>query len=355
MNIAARQLNWAFIVSTYQREHILARCLRLAAQQTRPPAEIVVVDASPNWATTSDEIKSTVVKDHPSIRWQYVQAKVRSIPCQRNQGFKQTTSEIVFFFDDDSLMYPDCAEQIMKIYEADKGRRIVGINAVHVPLPPDLPNDLEAARPSEHSATKKYGTLARMIRRLLDADNIFVPYDEDYPTHEMPEEVRHFKVGVIKLMAGWGMTYPRTTCVREPFADILRFYAAEEDTDMSYRASRHGALLVAGDAQLCHLGSKGGRLTPFLLAVFRNLNPVALHRLYSTDLNRSRRRERLLLARRFLILLAKDFYRRKWSFPDARGVLFALRWMDAILGMSEAELHEWYPRFQKEMIDKHSQ
>lgn len=353
MSDAARQLNWALVVPTYQREHILARCLRLAAQQTRPPAEIVVVDGSPNWVTIRDEIKATVVREHPSIRWQYVQEEVSSNAWARNQGLRLTTSEIIFFLDDDSLMYPDCAEQIMKIYEADTQRRIAGINAVHVPVPPDLPDDPEAAQPSEHSATKHYGTFARMVRWLLDADNIFVPYDEDYPKHEMPEEVRHFKVGVIKLMVGWGMTFRRTTCVQEPFSDLLRFYSAEEDTDMSYRASRHGPLLVAGDARLCHLGSKGGRLSPFLLAVFRNLNPVALHRLYSTDLNCSRRRERLLLARRFLILLAKDFYRRKWSFPNARGVLFAFRWMGSIFGMTKAELYEWYPRFQKEMIDKY--
>jgi GT2 family glycosyltransferase len=120
-----------------------------------------------------------------------------------------------------------------------------------------------------------------------------VPYDEDYPQYGIAEEVRHFNVGVIRLMAGWGMTFRRTICVREPFSDILRFYAAEEDTDMSYRASRHGPLLVASDARLCHLGSEGGRLPLFLLAAFRNLNPVVLHRLYSTDINRSRHRERL--------------------------------------------------------------
>jgi hypothetical protein len=79
---------------------------------------------------TCDKIKATVVRDHPFIRWQYVQADVCSSSWQRNQGLKLTTSEIVFFFDDDSLMYPDCAEQIMNIYEADTQGRIVGINAV---------------------------------------------------------------------------------------------------------------------------------------------------------------------------------------------------------------------------------
>ena len=354
MGDAPTQLNWALVVPTYQRQHILARCLRLAAQQTRPPAEIVVVDASPNWTTTRDEIAATVARDHPLIRWQYVKANVRSITWQRNQGLRLTTSEIVFFFDDDSLMYPDCAEQIMKTYEADTHRRIAGINAIHVPTPPDQPGDPEAAQPSKHSTTKHYGALARMVRRLLDADNIFVPYDEDYPKHEVPEEVRRYKIGLIKLMAGWGMTFPREICVREPFSEILRFYAAGEDSDMSYRASRHGPLLVAADARLCHLGSKGGRLPSFLLALFGNLNPLVLHRLYSSDLKRSRRRERLLLARRFLILVAKDVYQANWSFPNARGIMLAFRRINVVFGMDKTQLNEWYPRFQKEMIEKQS-
>jgi glycosyltransferase involved in cell wall biosynthesis len=347
------ELNWGFVAATYQREHILTRCLRLAAEQTRPPAEIIVVDASPNWLFTREQIERTLVKDYPFIRWQYVQAAVRSQAWQLNQGIQLATSDIVFLFDDGSLMYPDCADNIMKVYEADSERRIAGILAAHVPVPPDLPDDPEAARPSEHSTTQNYGTVARLIRRALDADSIFVPYDKDFPKHEIPKEVRDFRVGVIKLMPGWGMTFPRAICLLEPFSDIVLFYGAEADSDMSYRASRHGPLLVAGEARLCHLGTTGGRSTPFLLAAFRNLNAIALLRLYSTDLDRSRRRERLLLARRFLILLAKDFYRRKWSFPNARGLLFAYSWMSTIFGMTEIELREWYPRFQQQTIKRY--
>jgi GT2 family glycosyltransferase len=346
-------MDWALVVATYQREHILGRCLRLGAQQTRPPKEIVVVDASVGWEKTRDDTMASLAKHYPSIRWQYVQAEMRALPWQRNQGFKLTTCEVVFFFDDDSLMYPDCAEQIMKVYEADTRSRVAGVMAAHVPTPPDQPDDPLASKPSEHGATRNYGALARLVRRLLDADNIFVPYDEDFPRHEMPEEVRRLKVGLVPLMPGWGMTFRRATCLREPFSEILRSYAAEEDTDMAYRASRHGPLLVAGDARLCHIGSTGGRLSLFLLAAFRNLNQVALHRMHSTNISRSRRNLRRLMARRCLILLAKDVYRRKWSFPNVRGIIFAFRWTDPLLDMSETQLSDWYPSFQQKVFERY--
>ena len=346
-------MDWALVVATYNREHILARCLRLAAQQTRPPAEIVVVDASAGWEMTRDEILTNLASRHPLIRWRYVQAELRALPWQRNQGFKLTKSEVVFFFDDDALMYPDCAEQIMKVYEADINAQVAGVMAAHEPVPPDWPDDPEAVRPSEHAGTKSYGTVARMIRRALDAENIFVPYDEDYPKHLMPEEVRRLKVELVRLLVGFGMTFRRATCLKEPFSEMLRSYAAEEDTDMSYRASKLGPLLVAGDARVCHVGSKGGRLSLFLLAAFRNLNQVALHRLHSTDVSRSRRNLRRMMARRFFILLAKDVYRRTWSFPNARGIMFAFSWIDPVLDMSETELNDWYPSFQQKAFESY--
>jgi len=344
-------LSWGLIVCTFNRRHVLARCLRLAASQSLPPSVIAVVDASPDWENTRAEILSDVAADHPSIQWHYVPAETRSLTIQRNQGLKLVETDVVFLFDDDSLMYPDCAAEIMKIYQADSEKQIVGVNAVHNPVPPDQPDDEEALKPSDHSTTKVYGPAARMIRRALDADNIFIPYDDDFPRHEVPASVLDLHAGVVRLMVGWGMTYRREICLKEPFSDILRFYSAEEDTDMSYRASRHGLLMVALDARLCHLGSKGGRASAFNLAVSRTMNPLALHRLYSTDLARSRRRQRLFLARRFLILLCKDVYRRQWTFPNSRGAMFSLRMLDTIFGKSKVELKEWYPEFQRELMD----
>ena len=123
-------------------------------------------------------------------------------------------------------MYPDCAEQIMRIYEADKDKTVSGINAIHVPAPPDRSTP---EKPSEHGTTKRYGPLARLIRSILRADDIFVPYDADFPQHTFPTALSGLPVGTRKSAAGWGMTFRGDICLKEPFEEILSYYAAGED------------------------------------------------------------------------------------------------------------------------------
>ncbi len=349
-----KPLSWALVVATYQRAHILPRCLRLAAEQTRPPAEIIVVDASPDWEKTRDLVLTELATAHPAIRWLYVQAERPSSTAQRNQGTRLAHADVLFLIDDDSLMYPDCAEQILRVYEADVGQAVAGVNAMHVPQPPDQPSAAPKGRLSEHGTTKQYGLVARLVRWLLRADDLFVPYDADFPQHTLPPAVAQLSIGTRPLMAGWGMTFRRNICLKEPFDEILSRYAAGEDSDMGYRASRHGLLLTALEAHLCHIGATGGRLPPYVVALLGNLNPLVMHRLYSTDLQRSRRRSRGLLARRFLILLCKDLAKGRLSLPNARGILGAWRWLGPVFSQSEAELRAWYPTFQKQLIERYT-
>jgi len=90
-------LNWALVIPTYKREAVLQQCLLFAAQQTYPPKEIIVVDASPDWEKTQAHIIREIVAKYPEIDWQYVRAKRASSAAQRNQGIELATAEIVFF------------------------------------------------------------------------------------------------------------------------------------------------------------------------------------------------------------------------------------------------------------------
>jgi hypothetical protein len=79
----ANPLTWALVVATYMSEDVLPRCLRLGAAQIRPPLEIIVVDSSPGWGSTRER-----------------------------------------------------AAEIMRVYDADNGRSVVGVNATNVAAPP---------------------------------------------------------------------------------------------------------------------------------------------------------------------------------------------------------------------------
>jgi hypothetical protein len=113
----------------------------------------------------------------PGIRWHYVEADRRSSASQRNQGVRAASTDVVFLFDDDSLMYADCAAEIMRVYDADSGRSVVGVNATNVGVPPDASPGSAASVPTEFKTAKNYGHAARWVRRHLRADDIFIPYD----------------------------------------------------------------------------------------------------------------------------------------------------------------------------------
>ncbi|MGD1278307.1 MAG: glycosyltransferase [Tepidisphaeraceae bacterium] len=344
-------LHWSLVIATYQRQQILQRCLRLAAGHTRPPRQIIIVDASPDWQRSRDAVLSTLAAEHAEIAWIYVPAERRSAAAQRNQGIRLADAEIIFLIDDDSLMYPDCAAQIMRVYEADAGGAVAGVSPVHVPLPPDRPQ-AAAGDAAERGTTKRHGRLMRFVRRLLAADDIFVPYDEDFPRHALPPALAQLPVTLRPLMVGSGMTLRREVCLREPFEEILGYYAYGEDSDAGYRASRGGALVTALSARVCHIGAGGGRLDRFVVAALGALNPLVLHRLYSTDLNRSRRRLRRMMARRMLILLGKDLSQGRFALPNVRGMLYAWRRMDEVFARSPEELRVWYPQVQKDLVDQ---
>src|SRR5262249_60210743 len=95
-------------------------------------------------------------------------------------------------------------------------------------------------------------------------------------------------------------------------------------------------------------GAGGGGLARFVAGALGGLTPLGLPRLYSTDLRRSRRRARGLLWRRFWILLAKDLSRLRLSAPNARGILFAWRWLGRIFAKNKAEVRAWDPVLPKQ-------
>ena len=347
----ANALTWALVVPTYMREEVLLRCLRLGAAQTRPPIEIIVVDSSLGWNSTRERVLREIAPLWPGIRWRYVEAERRSLPAQRNQGIRAASADVVFLIDDDSLMYADCAAEIMRVYDADDDRAVVGVNATNVADPPDAPTGNVSA-PTEFRTAKNYGPLAQWVRRVLGADDIFIPYDRSYPAHPLPSAVAALSVDRWPMGAGWGMTFRREVCLAEPFEEILINYAAGEDSDMSYRATRRGVYVGARRARLCHLGAASGRAPTFVWAVFNMLNPVALHALYSTDRRSSQMLHRRMLARRVLISAAKDVYYRRWTLPTARGALVALSMVGAVFRKSEPELRAWYPEFQAALYNR---
>ncbi len=344
---------WALGIATYNRRDVLLQCLKLAANQTRPPMEIVVVDASKDWDTTRDQVMDELAPQHPAIKWVYEQARRPSAAVQRNQASELASADVVFLFDDDSFMYPTVAEEILKLYDADVNREVAGVAAALASKPPSEAADQKAVEEIEAArvapTVKEYSPITRLVRRLLDADNLFVPYDEGFPGHFVPESLQHLRAGKRHLMAGMTMTARRDWVVEERFSEILAD-RGPEDSDVSYRLSRRGAILTALDAKVFHVGSPSGRFSSFSREALCNIGPLVLHRFYSSDQARSKKLSRSLLRRRSIIGLLKDIKAKEFDLPRFKGGRFALRQINRVFSMSKAELEAWYPGFQKDVI-----
>lgn len=136
-----KPLSWGLVIATYQREKILSQCLQLAVEQTQKPSEIIVIDASDDWQSTRSQVMGKIASNYPDIRWIYQAASQRGLTLQRNQGLGLATADITFLFDDDSLMYPTCAEEIMRVYEADTEGVVKGVQSILAPMPLEITVD----------------------------------------------------------------------------------------------------------------------------------------------------------------------------------------------------------------------
>jgi GT2 family glycosyltransferase len=346
-------LTWSLVVVTYNRGPALRRSLPLAARQTRPPQEIIVVDASADWNTIRDHILEETAVHHPAIRWEFMEARAKSITAQRNQGIDRVRSDVVFLFDDDSYMYPDCAAEIMAVYDADLRGQVAGANAMLADSPPDVPRADAAAGPAAAPALPRLSERLRsLFERQLHAELLLLPYDRRYPDHPIPEELRGLEVAATRYLHGMRMTFRRELIQQERFDEMLRRYAAAEDLDASYRVSRHGALLNVFRARLFHAQDGSMRLTRYAVTVLALMNLAMMYRLKGYSPGGLLRSFQARVLRRLGIDFLRDLANRRFSLPCARADCRALALMAGLREQSEAHLRRWYPAFLEDMNNR---
>ncbi len=134
MTIPAAGLTWALVVATKDRIEALRVCVEHAVSQSRPPAEVIIVDASADWQNHRDEIATLAAKS--GVPCTCLQAARPSAAFQRNQGIEAATADILFLIDDDSFLYPDAADQVLQLYEADSKGEVAGIQLIPAAKPP---------------------------------------------------------------------------------------------------------------------------------------------------------------------------------------------------------------------------
>jgi glycosyltransferase involved in cell wall biosynthesis len=348
------RLTWSLVVCTYKRERVLPRCVRCALASTRRPGEVIVVDASPYWQATRDAVLGEFEAANPDVNFVYVGARRASLTAQRNQGLEMTTGDVAFMLDDDSLLFPDTAEHVMAVYEADADQEVVAVTPCFVGDVPDA--HLGVVTPGHptrgHAGAdeSKSSPLRKVLRALLWSHLQLLPYDGREGVRGVPKHLEKF--GLIPTRFSSGSATFRTDAVRDArFEEMLERYAAGEDWDISDRIKHKGLIAFSGQARQCHLEAPGGRLAREVVFTLRYLNFFALHVLHSTDVRRSRRTYRRFMWRRVIGEALADLSKRQWRMPRARGTWRALKMLPAMFAKSKAEMRAWYPTYQRELID----
>jgi GT2 family glycosyltransferase len=350
------ELTWALTIATKDRIDILKTCVELALTQTRPPVEVVVADSSADWEQNADVIRNIIVRLRPDTRIVYQKGDAPSLTVQRNQAVAQTTADILFMIDDDSLMMPDCAEAIMQIYEADTAGKVAGIQASETPHVPG--KDVTGAQKKNVDLTqsrKKSLGLKWLQSRVLmmSKTEVFIPYDKTYHSGgegSVPPELAGFALVLATLFGGFRMTYRRAAALAEPFDATLRYYCPGEDLDGSYRISRHGLLLTSYGGKLHHFVSASGRLNRGQVAHLWSLNQAVLLRRHARDQSWARRRYNLKMAHRVFADLLKDVLMRRFNLAQTRGSMRAWRNSRDVWSQSPEGLEKWYPARQEQIV-----
>jgi GT2 family glycosyltransferase len=186
------RLSVSVVIVTYERPEYLERCLARLMQQTRPPDEVFVVDASVSDKSrkVADRLNNSTYISNPPGRG--------SMTNSRNVGWRVSGGDIVAFIDDDAFAAPDWLEHLVSPY-ADETVGGVGGRAVRSEfdvadpadrvgaLAPDgqLIANFEAAAPVGLDVCHLIGCNMSFRRSVLERVGGF---REDYPGTEVREE-----------------------------------------------------------------------------------------------------------------------------------------------------------------------
>ncbi len=267
-------LDHAVVVATRNRLDVLQASLPLFAAQSRPAARIVVVDRSDDHDAVRAlcaEVAATV-----AIPLEVHYGEAANLPGQRNQGLRHVREAVTLFPDDDSLWFPDTAEHLMCVYDADRNGRYGAVSAVDVYA---APGDVAVEVPQRRLRfTDRSAVMA--VRNRVEAALVPQPFEvygrrrtAQLAARRGPEDPDHALVGTI---GGYRMSVRTELAQRLLFDEVLGSrvgYGTHEDKDMALRVLQSGSLIaVAEGARVFHNVHPGKRAGGFAYGFFHVFN-----------------------------------------------------------------------------------
>jgi len=235
----------------------LRRTLESLAAQDELPAELILIDASRDYA--SRKVANDFAKEFSArgctIRWQ--SAVIAGAAPQRNQGVKLATQPLIAFFDDDIVMEKNCLASLHAALMSDA--RMGGVNAMIANqryFPPGWVSRF-MFRVMRGRAEKSYaGCLLGPAINILPEDR------EDLP-----------EVVPVEWLNTTCALYRREALPDPPFSEFFSGYSMMEDVALSVRVARDWKLANARTARIFHDSQPGDhKSSPVALAQMELVN-----------------------------------------------------------------------------------
>ncbi|MFN4193240.1 MAG: glycosyltransferase [Tabrizicola sp.] len=343
---------WSHCIPTLNRIDVLEQTVRLSVSQTCPPVEIIIVDASDAAEAHRARIEAIVATyDGPKPRLIYLHCPVKSLTRQRNIAINHASGDILFLFDDDTLMFPDCAEQIVRTFAADIRGEIAAGMACNIPEPPGQVAVNDDARKVSGASTKMKASRRekRVIAWIWDnifmmsAPSHFIAYDTDRRL-EQADMVRIGPLHLLRvpLLSGFAIAVRASVARKEPFDESLLSYSPAEDLDASYRFARHGLNVLIETARVHHFEAAAGRIKRRQAVTLGLMNLATFVAKHSSNRRRDIPSYYLRYVRRLLAEFLKDGLSLRITFPQFRGALAAFLPSVAIFRHQRAGFDDWY-------------
>jgi len=251
----------SLVICTFRRPAAVRRLLEALSSQTCPPAEVLVVDASPD-AETEAVVSAAALL--PGLVYDRVPQEERGLTRQRNRGIARAQGDVIAFLDDDTVPEPAYFAELLACFE--RHPEAVGVGG-------HIANEVEwrPAAGSSGLAVYRSGDWERRedyrwrLRRLLRLESPF-------PAGWMPPSGHPRACGFVppdgedhrvELFMGGASAWTRGLLERVRFSPWFEGYGLYEDLDFCLRAGREGSLWLCTRARLAHLHYAPGRPNRF--------------------------------------------------------------------------------------------
>jgi glycosyltransferase involved in cell wall biosynthesis len=221
------------IVPTRDRSEALSRMLRSLAQQSRQPAEMIVVDAS-----TSGETEQICQKGIAGLETRIIFQRARTVGAapQRNQAIEHCSQNANLLLDDDIIFEPECIVRLWDALRSDTG--LGGVNAMIVNQHYSPPGIISRILFTVMHGRREHSFAGRVIGPAI---NLLPEDGEDLP-----------QIVPVEWLNTTCTLYRREALPSPPFDSFFIGYSMMEDLALSLQVARRWRLANVRTARIFH-------------------------------------------------------------------------------------------------------